>query len=155
MDVFFWFDLLVCFRTGFLDDHGGAHLGARVVAWRYATTYFLVDLISVFPFDALARAAVGEAAAHRNALTLALFKLSRLLRVGRLTKMLSVLASADGFRVAKLTLAFLILGHWVGCMWFFLARWQVENKQCDPACVLACPRALIPPPGRANAPPLL
>ena len=111
------------------------HLGAAVVARRYATSYFPVDLVSVLPFDALARAAVGAEAASRQALVLALFKLPRLLRVGRLTKKLSALAAADGFRVAKLTLAFLILGHWVGCMWFFLARWQINNNECA-----HCPR---------------
>ena len=108
------------------------HLGAAAVARRYAASYFLVDLVSVFPFEALARAAVGAQAASRQALTLALLKLPRLLRVGRLTKKLSALAAADGFRVAKLTVAFLLLGHWVGCMWFFLARWQIDNNECAP-----------------------
>ena len=121
-----------------MDEHGGVHLGAREVARRYATSYFLVDLVSVFPFDAVARAALGAEAAARQALLLSLFKLPRLLRVGRLTKKLSALAAADGFRVAKLTLAFLILGHWVGCMWFCLARWQINNNQCASQSFLAC-----------------
>jgi hypothetical protein len=45
-------------------------------------------------------------------------------------KKLSVLAAADGFRIAKLTLAFLFLGHWLGCMWYFLGRWQMERDRC-------------------------
>jgi hypothetical protein len=100
-------------------------MAARAVARQYARSYFLVDFTAVFPFEAVATAVVGASAG--NVMALKLLKLPRLLRIGRLTKKLSALAAADGFRVAKLTLAFLLLGHWVGCMWYFLGRWQVEH----------------------------
>jgi hypothetical protein len=110
-----------------VDGKGGVHMAPRAVARHYARRYFIIDLTSVFPFEALARAVVG---AGSNVLVLKLFKLPRLLRIGRLTKKLSALAAADGFRIAKLTLAFLLLGHWVGCMWYFLGRWQIDNQGC-------------------------
>ena len=111
-----------------MDDNGGVHLAPRAVARHYARRYFLVDLTSVFPFEALAKAAT--AGTGGSVMVLKLLKLPRLLRIGRLTKKLSALAAADGFRIAKLTLAFLLLGHWVGCMWYFLGRWQAENDGC-------------------------
>jgi hypothetical protein len=126
-----------------VDGKGGVHMAPRAVARHYARRYFIIDLTSTFPFEAIARAAVG-ASSTSSVLILKLFKLPRLLRIGRLTKKLSALAAADGFRIAKLTLAFLLLGHWVGCMWYFLGRWQIANNGCARllACACACARSV-------------
>lgn len=127
VDVVFWLDLALGFRTGFLDEHGDAVLRPGRVAWEYARSHFLVDLVSVFPFEPLAKAVLAGSA-RSNTLVLRLLKLPRLLRISRLLKKMDTLAAADGFRIAKLALAFLILGHWVGCLWYFLGHWQMEHR---------------------------
>jgi len=42
-------------------------------------------------------------------------------------KKLNTWAAADLFRVIKLTVLFLLMGHWIGCLWFYLGRWQIAH----------------------------
>ena len=42
-------------------------------------------------------------------------------------KKLNTWAAADLFRIVKLTILFLLMGHWVGCMFFYLGRWQIAH----------------------------
>jgi CRP-like cAMP-binding protein len=59
--------------------------------------------------------------------TLQLFLLPKLLRICRMFKKLNTWAAADLFRILKLTILFLLMGHWVGCIWFYLGRWQIAH----------------------------
>lgn len=101
------------------------HTRGRDVVAHYLLTWFVFDLCSVFPFSAAAASLYPAAPGY---LTFKLLLLPRLLRLGRLARRLSALASAGALRVARLLLAFLYLGHWVGCMFFFLARWQLDHQ---------------------------
>lgn len=42
-------------------------------------------------------------------------------------KKLSTWAAADLFRIVKLTVLFLLTGHWIGCLWFYIGRWQISH----------------------------
>jgi hypothetical protein len=131
--------MLRCAGAGYVDEQSVVRLAPRAVALRYARSHLVPDFLAVFPFEAAGRAVVG--ARGGDALVLKLLALPRLLRVTRLTRKAAALAAADGLRVAKLALAFLLLGHWVGCFWYFLGRWQVEHNGCAHACrCAACAR---------------
>ena len=156
MDVCFWVDMVLCFCTGHTDSREKVSMSASVVLHHYLRSWFLIDLFSVIPFDDIAVATVTSVLTAQTGLCAPalrargskpltrqprppsrskyqLFRLPRLLRVGRLFKNLSSLAAADIFRIVKLTLMFLLLGHWAACLFYFLGRWQVEFGLCvDP-----------------------
>ena len=135
-------------RPGYLDDRKNVHMAPVEVARQYMRTWFVVDLLSTFPFEEVAKTMLASSQSNMMCVdapvtcpppvthaaawyrVFKLFELPRLLRIGRLMKKLSALAAADGFRIAILTLAFLFLGHWLGCMWYFLGRWQMERDRC-------------------------
>ena len=56
-----------------------------------------------------------------NVGALAVIKCLRLLRIGRLMKKLDQLPGANLFRVVKLLLFFIIITHWVACLWYLSA----------------------------------
>jgi len=132
VDIFFWLDMLICFRTGYTDSRQMVNMNAAFVAKKYLSTWFGVDFLSVIPFDDIAVRSVAVSLTARSSLQLQLLRLPRLLRVGRLVKNLSSLAAADALRIVKLTVMFLLLAHWAACMFFFLGRWQVEFDRQSP-----------------------
>jgi hypothetical protein len=51
LDALFWLDLLLCFRTGYVDDRNMVHMQPRGVAMNYLRTWFPVDLLANLPFE--------------------------------------------------------------------------------------------------------
>jgi len=84
IDGFFFFDILLNFRTAYFDDERKLIYDPRVLFWRYAKGWFLLDLISTVPIDELFQAVVGTSS---NTLHLFPTKLLRLFRVARLLKL--------------------------------------------------------------------
>ncbi len=53
--AFFTVDILINMRTSFLDEHSAEVINGRRIAFKYINSaYFIIDLISVFPFELLA-----------------------------------------------------------------------------------------------------
>ena len=53
VDVIFWIDIILTFRTGYIDNRQVIHMQPLEAAWQYLRTWFLVDVLSSFPFEAL------------------------------------------------------------------------------------------------------
>lgn len=56
-DAVFWTDLVVSFRTGYVDNKQIVHMNPFFVARHYLRTWFAVDLVSCLPLDNLATGA--------------------------------------------------------------------------------------------------
>ena len=53
IDLFFWLDIILCFRVSYLTFEGIEITDWRSIAFRYVFHgTFFVDFLSVFPFDA-------------------------------------------------------------------------------------------------------
>ena len=68
VDIFFWLDMFLCFRTGHTDDRQMVNMSATFVAKKYLLGWFIVDFVSVIPFDDIAVAAVSTALTARSSL---------------------------------------------------------------------------------------
>ena len=53
-DAMFWMDLLVSFRTGFVDSKQIVTMDPVQVAIHYLKTWFLVDFLSCLPLENIA-----------------------------------------------------------------------------------------------------
>lgn len=55
IDGFFMMDIVLNFRTAFFNEERLLVFDPRVIFWRYAKSWFLVDLVSTVPIDELVR----------------------------------------------------------------------------------------------------
>ena len=82
IDSFFWFDIVVNFRTAFVE-HGELYTDTESTRHHYLTSWFLPDIISVLPCELF----FTQGKATRKSFKLTkLQKTPKLLRVGKLLK---------------------------------------------------------------------
>ena len=101
------------FTHGYYEG-GYPVLSLRRVALRYATSWFLVDLIAVLPWEHM----------DDDLTALPLMKTVRLLRLRRLMKNTKLLAGGNVLRVLIILFAWLLITHWLACA-FFALGWNM------------------------------
>ncbi|GMH38093.1 hypothetical protein BSKO_05977 [Bryopsis sp. KO-2023] len=126
LDVFFWVDIVLAFRTGYIDEKMNVYMDPPTAAKYYAKTWFALDLVANFPAELIGTVLVKSGNA-RGLLALQFFRAPRLLRIVRLSRSEKHHAAPTLFRLVKMTLVFAMISHWCGCLWYFLGRWQAEN----------------------------
>jgi len=126
VDIFFAMDVVLGFRTGYVNESSEIILEAQLCARHYLHGWFPIDLFASIPFYEIVNA-FHSLEGSGNLLLLKLFKLNRLFRLGRLLKHMRDLAYANAFRLIKLLVAVLMFGHWVACIWWWLGLWQIEH----------------------------
>ena len=90
VDLVFIADIFVQFRLAFRDETKGSMLikSQKKIAYRYGTTWFPIDVMSVLPFEILSIAIKGSAFSKLKVVRLVrllrLLKLMRVLRANRL-----------------------------------------------------------------------
>lgn len=128
VDTLFWIDIVVNFRTAFVDKKKHTVFDSKQVAKNYLKGWFTLDLIGTFPFEKVAKAMLaGQELSSKQLMYLRLLKLPRIIRVARLLKKLDIFTTNKIIRVLKLIFLFLLLGHWIGCLWYFVGSYQAEN----------------------------
>ena len=137
MDIVFLIDILINFRTGYVN-RGMFVKDLELVAKRYLTTWFPIDVISSFPLTIITFAIESSAAddgAGQNRFSginrllrmLKLSKLFRIIKVARSLKFLSDLASFNPgmARLFASLLALVLVCHWVACFLYIVSYDQV------------------------------
>ncbi|GFH17913.1 cyclic nucleotide-binding domain-containing protein [Haematococcus lacustris] len=81
VDGCFVLDILLNFRTAYLDSVGNLVSDRRRIARHYMRSWFVLDLVSVVPFDILTEGALSF---------LSMLKLLRVMRVGKVVRMMRV-----------------------------------------------------------------
>lgn len=66
IDVIFWIDIALSFRTGVIDSRQIIHMQPKFAALHYARTWFVIDAISSFPFEAIVLGALCSEANSFN-----------------------------------------------------------------------------------------
>lgn len=139
MTIFFSLDMLFQFNTPYVLP---GSLGRTVVKRRsvivkhYLKTWFLIDFISVFPFDLVSGCDEGSVSLG----TLRVIRLLRLLKLLRLLRGMRIFQRWEveiGFSQRKFLLYVLlaivvISGHFLACVLGILARFQGDNCSGDP-----------------------
>lgn len=117
-DFFFAMDIVVNFRTAYLDEEGKEVTRPRAIAWMYASSgRLVVDVLATFPFEILANI-IGEFMPTGK---LKLVKLLKLVRLIRLRRIITYLHTTHSFKVVMrgITILYILFlyVHMSGCLW--------------------------------------
>ena len=139
VDFVFLVDIVLNFRTAWIDQEGHTCFEWKECAARYAKSWLLIDIISVIPYDLIFLAVGGGSSESTSggAGTLNLLKLLRILRVVKLARVLRASRilkrmeqkMAIKFGVLHLLTFFvklLFLNHWMACGYYLMA--SVEDS---------------------------
>jgi hypothetical protein len=133
IDVLFILDVIFTFRTAFLDHNGDEVWDLIEIRKHYFSFWFWIDLVATFPMElflVIGGANTNDGGdASRVKLILRMLKVPRLLRVGRLFKMLDQGQGQGIWRMLQTVFGLIVLAHWFGCTYFFLCRVERESGE--------------------------
>lgn len=138
VDTLFIIDCCLSFRTTFYDKIDGALvLDYARVRRNYLTSWFAIDFVASVPVEYIAFAVIGlspleceRGHVSDSVQAATLFKIARLLRLGRLVKKFEKLAAAKAFRVLQLTITLLLVAHWFACIWYKVGASGEAHPDC-------------------------
>lgn len=113
MDVFFFADIALNFRTGFV--HHGHHVtDPALIRDHYIKGWLAVDLLASIPFEALLGGLLNKSA-RKSLKMFKWLKFPRLLRLGRIVRYLK--RNIKYYRIMLTTCASIFFWHFMACMW--------------------------------------
>jgi hypothetical protein len=132
VDIFFFLDMIVSFRTSFCNTAGDYTWDPKIIAKNYLRGWFTIDFVSTFPIDQVAGAVIGGGETS----TLRAIKLIRVLRLVRLIKLVKLLnitelieANEDivpintgVFSIFSMLAKVVFLAHLVACFWYMAGQ---------------------------------
>lgn len=131
VDTFFAIDIVLTFFVAYID--GRTHLLVRdpkKIAVRYLSTWFLMDMASTIPFEALAYFFTGK---HRVALSYSVLGLLRFWRLRRLNQLFTRLEKDIRFSYFWVRCARLLFDDRLRCFWctargVFTTCWRIDTR---------------------------
>jgi hypothetical protein len=90
----------------------------------YARSQLVVDLLAALPYQQMASAFAGAGPVQERLLWLHLL---RALRGVYIIQRMNRLRGANVLRVIQMVLGFLLLGHYLGCCWYALVVWPLQD----------------------------
>ena len=124
IDILFILDLLICFRTAYVNQAGDEVFNTKMIANNYMRNWFAIDLVACFPAEVFVL--ISGSKDTRSKILLRLLKMPRLLRIGRLFKYLDQMKYAAVWRVGKLVVMLLFVSHWIACLFYMVCRLELE-----------------------------
>lgn len=139
VDFFFMCDIILSFRTGYVDSRGELQYRIHAIAGNYLRTWMIIDIASCMPVNYVAYipgVEMSDANARSNKM-LRLLRLLRLLKLLRLLRVNRIIARYEqqfhaivtSMKLAKLAMMLLMLGHWLGCAWYYVG--DIETNDVD------------------------
>ncbi|KAF0720264.1 Aste57867_451 [Aphanomyces stellatus] len=140
-DGIFILDMIVNFRSPEVSRKGDVSFDARKQAFKYLHGWFILDLVSIIPFDYISLYITGPDP-NQSAGGVHLSRLPRLLRMFRLTKILKVVNASRIFkryeshisikygylRLIKFSMAILMMIHWLACAAYMASILSQSNQ---------------------------
>lgn len=136
-DFTFLTDVMMNFRTAYVDPDGKLHTRQRTIATHYLRGWFAIDIVSSIPFDLVMDASAGEddlssikvlkvGRVLRTLRAAKLLKLTRFLKVGHLMERLEdeFAVNRNMLGIVKLLLFTAMLCHVNACLYHFIAVLQ-------------------------------
>lgn len=146
VDVIFCIDLCLNFRTSYVFRDEEIVQDGKKIAWRYLKSWFILDFVSSFPFDAISAGFFPDLTIFR---ILKVGKVMRVMKLLKLSKMMAhfksnkrsgVLALVDYIEerttspfpvtivsISKLALLAFIVAHWLGCFGAAVDKTSLED----------------------------
>ncbi|XP_033629263.1 potassium voltage-gated channel subfamily H member 8-like isoform X1 [Asterias rubens] len=122
VEVLFLTDIGINFTTTFVSKTGVVVYERRAIAIHYAKTWFFIDILAAVPFDFIVTVSNINTVS-----TIQLLKLARLLRLLRLLQKIERYSQYSAITLTFLMLAFALLAHWLGCVWYGIGMTEREN----------------------------
>lgn len=134
-DFMFFIDVILCFFTTYTDGYKQIEITShKKIAYQYLTSWFVVDVLSIFPFDAILE---GNANANALIRVARIGKMYKVIRLFRLVKILKLVKSnkrlvhhfsekmkiSNGVeRLIFFSFFFIIFMHVAACLFVMLAE---------------------------------
>lgn len=118
IDICFVADMIIVFRTSFINQEGEEVVSALEIAKNYMKGRFTFDFLSVVPFDKLFAIFTKETSAAKQLQIFGILKLIRILRLNKIIMYMNVKKDTKAsIRVIKLMFFLLMYVHSVACFW--------------------------------------
>ncbi|CRL03250.1 CLUMA_CG016560, isoform A [Clunio marinus] len=132
VDVTFVIDILINFRTTFVNgqDEVVSHPGR--IAIHYLTGWFLIDLVAAIPFDLLLMGSGSDElglSKDETTTLIGLLKTARLLRLVRVARKIDRYSEYGAAVLVLLMATFALIAHWLACIWYAIGHAERGNGQ--------------------------
>jgi len=136
VDLFFTYDLWINFNLGYYDKKQMVCVtDLPKIRWHYFSGWFLVDFVSLIPFEILGMIKTSSSSAFKDMKVLRalkLLKLVKLLRILRSSRLVNRMQLAIGlsfaaYSLAKFSVIVVSVLHWTACIW----RMVPDLEQAD------------------------
>jgi hypothetical protein len=141
VDVLFLVDMIVSFRTAFLDADGVLNTLPWDITRNYLKGWFIIDFLSTAPIDRIVEAGSSETSqGDTRAFKLVRFaRLFRLLKLARMLKLFKLLQNAESnveispvlIKIGSLCLRVCFLAHMVACIWHYITTVDQPDDACE------------------------
>ena len=134
INLAFFTDMILNFNLMYFDEKLLQMISDRkLIAKRYLRGFFIIDFISILPYDDITLATGSKAN----------LKILRIVRIVRLAKLLRILRSSRIFarfensmtinygalKLVKFVVGTLFIAHWMACLWHLVK--VVEQSRCN------------------------
>ncbi|KXJ25662.1 Potassium voltage-gated channel subfamily H member 8 [Exaiptasia diaphana] len=122
IELFFILDIVVHFRTTFVNNTGRIVYEQKAIAVHYLKGWFILDFLAALPFEAL------YFINQSWGFLVQLLKCGRLLRLFRVVRKLHRYTEYSTVLLTLLMLAFAMVAHWLACVWYVIGLEEVSEK---------------------------
>ncbi|XP_077985937.1 potassium voltage-gated channel unc-103-like [Glandiceps talaboti] len=128
VDIMFLFDIIINFRTTYVDSNLGEDQLCQVVyapkkiALHYLKSWFTIDAVAAIPFDLIQ--AMGDAEDEKTTKALGLLKTARLLRMVRVARKVDRYSQYAPAVLLLLMCTFALIAHWMACIFYAIASFE-------------------------------
>lgn len=126
VDISFMIDMVLAFRTAFMNADGDMVTDDKLIAEHYLKGSFIIDFMSTMPWDLIVQGGNGP--------LLRMSKLLRVMRIARLLKLMKLLKIGKGsdenepiinpafLALVKMMVMLLFICHLLACVWHWIYR---------------------------------
>uniref|UniRef100_H2Z0V4 Cyclic nucleotide-binding domain-containing protein n=1 Tax=Ciona savignyi TaxID=51511 RepID=H2Z0V4_CIOSA len=116
--IFFVIDILINFRTTYVNKNDEVVSKPGKIAIHYFKGWFLIDLVAAVPFDLLTT-------------LIGLLKTARLLRLVRVARKLDRYSEFGAAVLFLLMCTFVLIAHWLACIWYAIGNMERPHLKED------------------------
>ena len=130
VNILFLIDMFINFFLAYFDDEALQWIvSKRLIAIRYLSGWFIIDFVSIFPFDYL----VPGGSNLRALRIVRLLRLAKLLRVFRASRLIDRWQSRLSLGYGHMTMIkfgvfLIIVCHWLACFWRMVPDIELHRR---------------------------
>ena len=127
IDLVFVLDMVITFRTCYIDDFGREVIKPIDIAKNYLAGEFWIDLFATLPLDVIIISFLEKNDKRDNTLLelFGILKLGRILRLNKIIQFLNVDEDTKAsMKLTKMIFFLVIYIHLFACTWWLLVKWD-------------------------------